>query len=512
MRYLKLYEAFKSEILSKTLSFVSPDTKTFFIEKIEAICKSIDFPMSELTDDLFQRMSFGKALDLFVDENHQVGKIKWIKFWFDKEGKYITTTGVDGSDVKADNAEGLADYEIVKNLGLDEIYEELQTGDKVYIKLSYDYPSLIATVFRDYDEDYDEEIVYMIQNKYPGSEPNNQRWKKYGLYSWIVSSQDDFVGVPQLLKLKYLDEEKNTHSYNFLLNTYGRMSLRKSETSETYLKKASFAIVLDFDALQSSTYKTKSSIETERTESKKGALAFMTDNEIKSKNLQRYFSEIAKNIKFSEDLSNIKSLMVKLLGGNKLFMYIFRGQFSPLIRLIQEVYSFIRISETNSQNEYTLDVKRTIIYSIEKNIKETYEDALKKNTERDKLILDLKKFLRQEEKPNATYERQDEKVKLILKIIDNFEKLVNDFNNAFRNLKIETLDDVEIVYYKLLSVCRFINDSQRFYTLKSNFSIIIDFMDVNSMRHRLSRNNVQELEEVNKQMEQFTPLALKLLQ
>jgi hypothetical protein len=150
--------------------------------------------------------------------------------------------------------------------------------------------------------------------------------------------------------------------------------------------------------------------------------------------------------------------------------------------------------------------------SIEKNIKETYEDALKKNTERDKLILDLKKFLRQEEKPNATYERQDEKVKLILKIIDNFEKLVNDFNNAFRNLKIETLDDVEIVYYKLLSVCRFINDSQRFYTLKSNFSIIIDFMDVDSMRHRLSRNNVQELEEVNKQMEQFTPLALKLLQ
>ena len=95
MRYLKLYEAFKSEVLSKTLSFVSPDTKRIFIEKVEAICKSIDFPMSELSDDFFQRMSFSKALDLFVDEGHQAGKIKWIKFWFEKDGKYITSTGVD---------------------------------------------------------------------------------------------------------------------------------------------------------------------------------------------------------------------------------------------------------------------------------------------------------------------------------------------------------------------------------------------------------------------------------
>jgi hypothetical protein len=509
MRYLKLYEAFRSEILGKTLAFVSPDTKNFFIEKIEAVCKTIDFPISELSDDLFQRMTFEKALDLFVDENHEVGKIKWVKFWFDKEGKYITTTGVDGSVEKRDKSVKIDDYEVIKGLDIVAIRNELKTGDKVYIKLDYADP-VIATVFRYTRRSDGRERIYMIQNQHQGSEPDEtSEWQVYGQYSWIIQSSDDFMDVPKLVKPKYAQEEddgKNPYSYNFVVDTWGRLSLRKGETSETekYLKTASFAIVLDFDALQSSTYKTKSSIEKERSDSKKDALAFMTDHEIKSKNLQRYFTEVAKNIKFSEDLSNIKSLMMKVLGGNKLFFYVFKGEVYALNTLIREIYSLIKLSKMN-QDDYK-DVIKTTIDGIERTVKETYERTQKTNTEKDKLIFDLKKYIEKQRSSSK------DKVGIILEILNNFEKLVEEFSNTFRKLEIKNLDDTEVIYYKLLSVSRLANESQRFLILRQNLNAIIQVNDASWFGNALLTRDIEDLRELNQQMIGFRPLALKLLQ
>ena len=509
MRYLKLYETFRSEILGKTLAFVSPDTKNFFIEKIEAVCESIDFPMSELSDDLFQRMTFNKALDLFVDENHQVGKIKWIKFWFDKEGKYITTTGVDGSVEKRDKSVKIDDYEVIKGLDIVAIRNELKTGDKVYIKLDYADP-VIATVFRYTRRSDGRERIYMIQNQHQGSEPDEtSEWQVYGQYSWIIQGSDDFMDVPKLVKPKYVQEkydDKNLYSYNFVVSTWGRLSLRKGETSETekYLKTASFAIVLDFDALQSSTYKTKSSIEKERSDSKKDALAFMTDHEIKSKNLQRYFTEVAKNIKFSEDLSNMKSLMMKVLGGNKLFLYVFRNEVYALNTLIREIYSLIKLSKMN-QDDYTIDLIKTTIDGIERTVKETYERTQKTNTEKDKLIFDLKKYLEKQRSSSK------DKVEIILEILNNFEKLVEEFSNTFRKLEIKNLDDAELIYYKLLSVMRLANESQRFLILRQNLNAIIQVNDTSWFGNALLTRDIEDLRELNQQMIGFRPLALKLL-
>ena len=509
MRYLKLYETFRSEILGKTLAFVSPDTKNFFIEKIEAVCESIDFPMSELSDDLFQRMTFNKALDLFVDENHQVGKIKWIKFWFDKEGKYITTTGVDGSVEKRDKSVKIDDYEVIKGLDIVAIRNELKTGDKVYIKLDYADP-VIATVFRYTRRSDGRERIYMIQNQHQGSEPDEtSEWQVYGRYSWIIERPDDFMDVPKLVKPKYVQEkydDKNLYSYNFVVSTWGRLSLRKGETSETekYLKTASFAIVLDFDALQSSTYKTKSSIEKERSDSRKDALAFMTDHEIKSKNLQRYFTEVAKNIKFSEDLSNMKSLMMKVLGGNKLFLYVFRNEVYALNTLIREIYSLIKLSKMN-QDDYTIDLIKTTIDGIERTVKETYERTQKTNTEKDKLIFDLKKYLEKQRSSSK------DKVEIILEILNNFEKLVEEFSNTFRKLEIKNLDDAELIYYKLLSVMRLANESQRFLILRQNLNAIIQVNDTSWFGNALLTRDIEDLRELNQQMIGFRPLALKLL-
>lgn len=516
MRYLKLYEAFRSEILSKTLAFVSPDTKNFFIEKIEAVCKTIDFPISELSDDFFERMSFEKALNLYVDENHKQGDLKWIKFWFDKMGNYLTTTGVDGTIIKS-NKESIEDYEVVKTLDFAQI-QELKTGDKVLIQLDDGRKTVIATVFRCFERYYNLERVYLIQNEYCGSTPDScdyEEWEKYGKYSWVIGRESDFCGVPKLLRRKPDVTEEgnlNPYEYNFVLSTYMGVSLIKRSQKETeqYLKTAVFAIVLDLGTLKSSGYKTKSIIRTERRASKKGALAFMTDHEIKSKNLQKYFSEIAPLIKFNEDLSNIKNLMLKVSGGNQIFMYVFKSNHYNIGTLINRIYSFLKLTKLDQEDEYVKDNLKGEIFQVEKLVKEEYQKSIGKVTSRERVTEEFKKYLRDGEL-KSQYRDYDTKVKLIFEILTKLEKLEYDFVNVFRSLKIENLDDAEIVYYKLNSVSNFANSSRRFYTLKTTLNSILEYDDVESVAHRQLSRDVTELQESIRQLTEFAPLVLKLL-
>lgn len=155
MKYIKLFEAFDSSVLSKTLKYVN--NKEQFLQILKGVCDKIDFPESKLTDDLFQYLPYKSALnyktekgtpgteedckanskevfgDNGVDHPHlykncRAGVIarKWgrgtrlvscpickgtgktgekgttgekqpqntYKFWFDEKGNYITTTNV----------------------------------------------------------------------------------------------------------------------------------------------------------------------------------------------------------------------------------------------------------------------------------------------------------------------------------------------------------------------------------------------------------------------------------
>ena len=144
MKYLKLFEAFESTILGKTLAFIKDEeSKKQFMSELNKICSSIDYPKSELKDEYFQYLSFYPALkvsaktgdepcearsadsypEYAVDGSKcEAGKVlrKWgartreaqcvicrgtgvkpkkpeiklIKFWFSTEGKYITATAV----------------------------------------------------------------------------------------------------------------------------------------------------------------------------------------------------------------------------------------------------------------------------------------------------------------------------------------------------------------------------------------------------------------------------------
>ena len=54
MKFIKLFEAFESTILSKTLNYVSGESKEKFLNAVGAICNKYDFPDSKLNDSFSQ--------------------------------------------------------------------------------------------------------------------------------------------------------------------------------------------------------------------------------------------------------------------------------------------------------------------------------------------------------------------------------------------------------------------------------------------------------------------------
>lgn len=62
MKYIKLFEAFDSAQISKTLKFVKKGDRDRFLDDLKKICSSIDAPLSSLSDDVFQYLPYKKAM------------------------------------------------------------------------------------------------------------------------------------------------------------------------------------------------------------------------------------------------------------------------------------------------------------------------------------------------------------------------------------------------------------------------------------------------------------------
>ena len=62
LKHIRLYESFESEKLSKTLGFINVDSRKSLIDSLKIIWKAIDYPYSELSDDVFEYLPFNSAL------------------------------------------------------------------------------------------------------------------------------------------------------------------------------------------------------------------------------------------------------------------------------------------------------------------------------------------------------------------------------------------------------------------------------------------------------------------
>jgi len=555
MKYLKLFEAFDSQTLSKTLGFIKEKSqKRDFLNLIKRVCDQIDFPLSKLNDDFFEYLPFSAALkksDMTGDETCDArsevefpeypvegevckgGKLKrkWgqrvrevecpvcrgtsvkpkkpelklLKFWFDKDGNFITTTAVDGlvaerrGEPKGGRSEKVSfsdvksDYQVLKtNLNFNEI-RELSTGDIVYFE-NREGHSGVAYVYVQRNN------VYFLQNFADGSIPNGDSWKSIAPYGWIIASTSDFRRCDLLgTGVKQPETEVTIDPYTW--NTQVSNQLRVVDRSIfDQVKNANFAIILDFGKLKSSGYEAKGDIISGREERKSGATALIPAADIKKQNINRYMQEIAKRSDILSDVSNINKVAKRMLGGNlALFLIGSNSRFNRLFTdLIDYYYQYIDYANQGNNDGCEFTQRR-----LSNTIKSNYELMSLKTS----LIGNNLKYIKDEvsKDPDAN--------KDYIRIVEKLEKISQIIYTRFSSINLETIEDLEIFASKIEAVRNLTrNDRYEFYRLK-NF---LDYIDAERTRrpyeYLVNYYNIREKEaEILKSLDILERLVKSLI-
>lgn len=511
LKYIKLYEAFESVKLSKVLRFIDISDRKNFVKIISSICHVSDFPVSKINDSFFEYLAFKKAINLLPDNkkteckaesktipgefckggriNRTWGKgirnvvcdecngtgfststkkfLKYIKFWFSREGKLICTTGCDG--IKRPQLSKIKNYS-----GNESEYDQTPlTNDqllsvpilsKIKIKINYSTRPTICTAWKDRNG-----ILYAIQDDHNGTKPPGNDWAAYGKYSWCITNDRDYTrGSAFLLseKTKKEEEKENPYDYNNILDI-NRLSISNRYNVEELLSKSHFALVMDYEMFKKSEFQKSSDIRKDRTISKKDALSLKNEHEIRSANLNRYLTELSNRFNIGDSLVGISKVIPRLFGWNNFLFFIIReSNMSEFDTILSEMHSFM---ETND-----IDDKSRKEFSIRRVINKSYQRTSDLSRIINENIAKSNKSLKDDLK---NPENKEEKLKRI-EIFNLVIKISSDMANNIFGKEIECFADLEIAYSKILAM-------RNLWTSKGHYRL-------NSMRYVTGPfNNIQ---------------------
>lgn len=498
LKYIKLFEAFDSEKFSKTLAYITD--KNEFLSKIKNICNIYDYPYSQLNDDLFDYLPFNKALkkaDVIDDEPcdatsigefddsglddekcksgkikrkwgarervvscpkcngtgvkvKRPGDVKMVKFWFTKDGELVGTTAVDGinRNVSEKMSNDINDYTIGDTIAKRKL-KSLPTG--TFVKLDYnDYWSgrnstdIICYIINE------NRTVYGIQNKVNGSSPwRYPNWNKINDYS-IELTQDRVNNIKMLIP-----NNVNSDPYNINVGVdisgYSSPQINTRIDVKELIKGAHFALILDLTKLKESGYKSVSKIKSERSDLKSGAISLLSDEEIRNANIKRYLDKISKDINITDDIKNISKFVKRLLGfRSALYLLLVDSNVKDsLSNVISYYYHLLSnpseesVSNVNYYTKRALERSGNNLTTINNNLRDIRNELSDKN-----------------------YSKEAE----LLKSLDEISLLIYD---RISSLELETIEDLEVVHQKLLSIRNIFTTSR--YKI-SNISSFLDYL------------------------------------
>ncbi len=462
LKYIKIFEAFKSNKLTKTLKYTKSESREF-LSLLRNVLRNIDFPESEISDEYFEYMPFKKALyytktvstekciatsnqefpDHGIDgEACKDGKIrrmwgsrqrsvtcprcegtgikrerpelKLVKFWFDMDGNFITGSAFDGTVLKTSKLDdNLKNYDVVKEV---EDLQSLQNGSIVLFVRNGDGKEIIGYK---YDK-------YLIQNEIRGDTPWSFSYRNLARYSFNYIY--DTISKIKLLKPK-ADLPVDPYSWNLSIRSRGDV-VRSS--CENNIKRANFALILDIDKVKKSKFDKVNDIQIRRIGLKDGA--FLSNEEIKRRNIKGYISKISKSFdasNISDDLSDTKRLAEKLFR-NRYALFVLLGTNNRLSGIIDSLYNFIEADGDDSQPRKMEELN----YNIENSIKSSYNSNLSKN---------LPYVLNRIDKE---FGKESTNKKLLNKMIETSELI----HGVISSSKIETIEDLEVLNMKLNSI------------------------------------------------------------
>jgi hypothetical protein len=485
LKYIKLFEAFESNRLGKTLKYIESKSKKTLMSYLSKICSSFDFPISEISDDYIEYLGFNKAIKLnraVTDEicdapspnlagevckdglvkrtwgkgtrivkcescggtgvkNGKSGKsVKIVKFWFKSDGTFIKATGVDGvvrTSYSGEFDKNLANYTIGESLKKKEV-RELKGGQVVVMRAGGE--SNIVTYIRRSPGDNN---IYGLQDRISGG---GTPIKTIANYSWCIygSGDHDYQDIRLLKPKNKKDEEINPYDYNVDV-TFSNNNLisNPSKTLENSLKDANFALILDLEKLKQSEFVKRKDIIKLRKDLKNDALYLMKDEDIKKENIKRYIDKLSKSINIPENITDLNKLVKRIIG-YKLALFIINGEENlkdPLASIINEYYTLLKTPEAN---------KPAQISKLNSMCIEYFNKASDKVINISKNIKELKLILKDQTLRGT--DRSDE-----INIIDALEKISSILYHRLSSFKIESIEDMEIMYQKIFSlrnICR----------------------------------------------------------
>ena len=519
LKYIKLFEAFDARTLNATLHHIKTKAdKSSFLNNLKKICAKFDIPESKLSDDLFTYLPFNRALrfnnviaddqpcdvvgEFIEGERCDNGKVKrpWgrgfrlvdcstckgtgikpkrsdlsmIKFWFDADGKFITTTAVDGvyRETSAANTAAFSsdinDYEVVRRIPKSRI-NDLNTGDLIAVDLVNNgwgntYTQVVSYVMKAVT--WAGTKVFALQNtaSYYNNYPRDTNgWNQISNRYWQMSQSR--VNNINLLKPKANVGGLDPYGYNtsFDLDNFRIKPVQINAS----VNGAHFAIILDFNKLMNfAPEKKKSEIISDRTELRSGAVAFMKDEDIKRANIKRYFDKIAQGFQLKgelEDISKFNRMAARLLNRNA--SYFLNGSASDTIssglgNIANHIFKVIKKIKTAEREDVKL-VEQGLIPSAIEALKNNYDFkgdiqyindkykaildwSIKSSEHTNKLLKGLKNKI--ENESSEDWKEKD------LKVLTNIDKLSVEIGRYMSSITVETLSDVEFLQQEINSI------------------------------------------------------------
>ena len=508
MKFIKLFEAFESTLLSKTLNYVKGESKSKFLDGVKAICNKYDFPENKLNDSFFEYLPYSKALnyrlekgkkgnqvdckakslevfgDKGVEGECRAGKLpkKWgtgsrrvecptckgtgktgepdsddkllpqdvFKFWFDETGKYVSTTYNYVKDEESINK----NKEVIQQYWC-------YTGDILdgYQFIRYnDVPHLTPCTMYFDRRDWDSKrgtpgflwlgryFIHNNANK-DGITPDGREWKNYGQKSWSVGGGDSYI-------LLFGESEKQNSEVLITIEksrTTGKTTFKQESVGDDTFKKnladAKFAIVLDVTKLQSTEFTKKSTTIKTRTEFKKDVIGGefgIKDVDIKKQNMDRYISKLSDVSGDKLDISNFDNYFFRILGFKNIIFKIINSGNDPRYRISKNL-------------EDILNMNIKLVKAINK-AKSKRGEYVEPKDEVALLSNSLKSYFKREMDVNrknidhlkALESRCDEKHLVLLRSIEEISNTIYQKLKSFG--KLESVDDAEILVEKIKTI------------------------------------------------------------
>jgi hypothetical protein len=499
MKYIKLYEAFESQVITNTLKFltkkIGQNTATYFSNDIKRLMSQYNIPISRIKEDDLEYIRASKAIK--VKNNEPVNNnwdIYCIKYWFSVEQGFLgkTCTGnlttpyvkiKNDYSYKNKNFDKDQLYYIKNSLGINKgklssvlNYKILKTGDDVLVVLGDNNNSSRVVIGKVFIDTMNSNAIYVYNDyKSDGTSIYGDRpdFASNYSYTWRLGrdENDDSIFHPdgdhfrlhlytktnrqlrQEIKIDKTKHKANLADFNKPLDSRGNImdwTLDNQGIIETAIEKADFAIIVYMDKLLS--IPNINTIRRDRTSARQGATALMSDYDIKQININNYTTKLVAKYglhKDTEDFSKLNKFVNNIMCNKfAIFNLYLDNNMSSLNNLINQLYNLV--------NEDDKEYYFSNVLSVFKNSRGNTTSY--SNIYRNNLDVILKS--------------NDENLITIIKRLLNLGEKIN---NYIESVDIENIHDIIMVKYKLKAIQGFLSDSKN--KLETPYNDIMNTFD-----------------------------------